>query len=511
MIFDLFLILSISIIGYSLAVLIQKKGIATESTKIFVIFTYFLITWIVVTLFEDPNIFREKTIWFLVQVDYIIASSLPYFFFLFCLSFPRRITKHSSSKKILLLLPTLFFTFLVPVGPVVKDVAISNQTVNILAGKFYFLYAAYIFIYFSAAFSSLILKYRSSKGLQRTQISYLLLGLSLSAIVIVATNLFVPYIPHVAQFSKLGLYSVFFFLGFTTYTILRYRLMDIRVVIRRGAIEVFTVLTLLLLYSFPIFLIVNFIEKTRLIVIGIGLFIIAFLFLRPLRAFYEKIANKYFFTELYQSEKILKGMAQKLSSIIELDKLLALITDTISESLRPEKIGILIFNSEKETFELKKSINFREEEIPPLTKENVFIKYLFTLREPLVLSEIKLQIMKEKDKKKKETLKRVELEMEKMDIALVLPLITKDILSGVVILSKKISERPYSKEDLSLLVPLTSQASIAIANAQLYDETKKRRDELEKFYKVTVGRELRMAELKKEIERLKAEKKKDIL
>ena len=498
MIFGLFLILSISIIGYSLAVLVRKRGIGTESTKIFVILICSMVTWVVITLLEDPAILKEGAIKSLVKIDYIIAPLMSYFFLLFCLSFPEKITGRASLKKVLLFLPTSSFILLPSLGLVVGEVVISDRVVNISAGKLYWWYTAYHFIYAGLAFLYLIFKYRILKGFQKTQLLYVIIGIFLTATFFIITNLLVPFIPRVAYFSKLGLYSIFFFFGFTTYSILRYRLMDIRVIIRRGTIETLTILTLIPFYVIPLFLIVPVVGKTILLLAGLSFFVLAFLFLSPLRAFYEKAANKYFFAELYHSEKVLREVAQKLTTVIELPQLLDLIAGTILKAFQSEKIGIFILNPEEKNLELKKSIN--------LKKEDILIDYLAAFKEPLILPEIGAQFEREKDEKKKENLRELKTKMEKMDIVLSFPLFVKNILWGIIVLSKKSSEKFYSKEDISLLNSLTDQASIAVANAQLYEEVKERTDELEKFYKATVGREVKMAELKKEIERLRVEK-----
>ena len=79
---------------------------------------------------------------------------------------------------------------------------------------------------------------------------------------------------------------------------------------------------------------------------------------------------------------------------------------------------------------------------------------------------------------------------------------------GVIILGNKLSQEAYTVQDLDLLTTLTSQTAVAFNNALSYSEIEKRKADLEKFYKLTVGRELKMIELKKEIERLKKEKEK---
>ena len=52
---------------------------------------------------------------------------------------------------------------------------------------------------------------------------------------------------------------------------------------------------------------------------------------------------------------------------------------------------------------------------------------------------------------------------------------------------------------------ITSLQSFALKNASLYGELKKRKDDLEKFYKMTVDKELKLIKQSKEIESLKQE------
>jgi len=69
-------------------------------------------------------------------------------------------------------------------------------------------------------------------------------------------------------------------------------------------------------------------------------------------------------------------------------------------------------------------------------------------------------------------------------------------------LGDKKSQEAFSNEDLELLNNLSYQASIALKNASLFAEVNKRKEELESFYRLTVGRELKMIELKSKIKEL---------
>ena len=92
--------------------------------------------------------------------------------------------------------------------------------------------------------------------------------------------------------------------------------------------------------------------------------------------------------------------------------------------------------------------------------------------------------------------------MERIDAGLLLPFIFERNLIGIIILGDKISKEAFSSQDVELLTTLARSASIALKNASLYSEVKNRKEELEKFYRLVVGRELKMMELKKKIMKL---------
>jgi putative methionine-R-sulfoxide reductase with GAF domain len=70
--------------------------------------------------------------------------------------------------------------------------------------------------------------------------------------------------------------------------------------------------------------------------------------------------------------------------------------------------------------------------------------------------------------------------------------------------------KTFSREEVALLESIADQIGVAVENASLYEnlkqanlELERRLKELEEFYEIAVGRELRMVELKKEIEELR--------
>ncbi len=76
------------------------------------------------------------------------------------------------------------------------------------------------------------------------------------------------------------------------------------------------------------------------------------------------------------------------------------------------------------------------------------------------------------------------------------------------------TEEPLTEEEMGALIIFTNQAGLAVERAKTYRdleeskaELQERFEQLEKFAEVAVRRELKMAELEKEIESLKAKLK----
>ena len=96
-----------------------------------------------------------------------------------------------------------------------------------------------------------------------------------------------------------------------------------------------------------------------------------------------------------------------------------------------------------------------------------------------------------------------------------IPLIQRDLLIGFLTLDSG-QEKAYSPKELEALKPFVAQAAQAITNARLYEQViadtnevekrvQERTEELQKFVSLTADREIRMAELKKVIAKLRTQ------
>jgi len=367
----------------------------------------------------------------------------------------------------------------------------------------------------------LFIRFKNSTGIRKQQIYFFAIGVALFAFGAIFFDLLLPLAFKNTSFfwfsSVLSLAMVIF----TSYAIMRYRLMDIRWVLGRTAIYLFSFSTVAL-YSF-VFIYLNEGMKNIFpnVIWGVTLGITSSLvFFYSLNVF-EKLAARYFYYTLYNLKDTLNRLTKEINKATGLESIVNLINRFLLDALKLEKIGIVAENRETNSLEQAVLINFRKDELSEiLRRENGFLaRYLHVSQKPLIREEIPFIINEanSKDKKKmkgalvfssddEKGLTAIKEEMEKQGIGAFLPLLIDQRLIGIIILGDKISARSYSVQEIDLLTALSSQASLALNNALAYHELEKRKEELERFYKLTVGRELTMVSLKEEVKRLKKEK-----
>jgi signal transduction histidine kinase/CheY-like chemotaxis protein len=331
------------------------------------------------------------------------------------------------------------------------------------------------------------LRHRDVSPYKYYQIKYFLWAMifySLAAVDFL-TNYGVPFYP-------VGFVFIIIFLGIIAYTIIRYRLMDIRIVARYIFIYFGISIFVYIIFYFLIWLYNNLFgsvfSKSAL---ATGIFIaplFVFLFYR-VDKFLKHLANKYLFASLYSYQETINKLTDELTYSIDLKKIINLIVDTIRKTMQLERAGVLLIepntNSasvptasglrrDKPThYQIAKVIGFNEKNGISLVQDSALTKRLEKTKAPLVRDELLLLASDAKNKKEKDDLKRLHDNMEHIEASLCLPLMSGAKLIGLIVLGGKISGDAYTAEDLELLNTLSKQAGIAIENARLYKKVAK--------------------------------------
>jgi len=379
-------------------------------------------------------------------------------------------------------------------------------------GRLYIFFCVVIGIFY------LLKEYFRSQSFRRLQLRYFIIGIIVWAMAGIVTTVIIPLFKKEGAHYDIAAYFSFIWVALTSYAVLKYRLFDIRLVLGRLAVYLLSTTTFIGAALLVLFLNVQLGFLIPIEVIFILVLLLVIFTYSPLFHFFERIAGKYFYYTYYNLQLTLQRLSKQFNRTIELDKLTTLINRSLLDALKLDKAGIILKESKTNTFQPQQLIKLKTEEITSLLalEDNFLQKYLQKEKRPLVREEIPFLIKElkrkkpqakpsreeEKIRKKITNLSALKEKADKLEIGLFLPLLVKEELIGIIILGNKLSGEAYTVQDLDLLTALSVQASIAFNNALSYQEIQKRKEELEKFYKLTVGRELKMIELKKKIKEL---------
>lgn len=307
-----------------------------------------------------------------------------------------------------------------------------------------------------------------ARGIKKEQIKYV----TLASILAFAGGLTIFPLWYEILIPPVGIFVIFLYPLILAYAITRYRLMDIRLVAGKGIVYLFSFILVIVLALLLLFLNSQLIKPFPVNLAVSLILIISILFFQPIFRFLKKIAAKYFYYAFYSYQTVLTELGIKLTRVLELDKLSSLIVSTLMDTMKLERVVVLLREPESGEYRIQKNIGFREENGISLVKDNFLTVFLEKKQKPLVYEELSLitkDIKSEEEKKKMEELKK---NMKRIEAALCLPLLIENKIIGMIVLGNKLSGEYYSVEDVNLLTVLSNQASIAFQNARSYSEIK---------------------------------------
>ncbi|OGY30391.1 MAG: hypothetical protein A3F35_03000 [Candidatus Woykebacteria bacterium RIFCSPHIGHO2_12_FULL_45_10] len=403
----------------------------------------------------------------------VTPALMPFLLLLFSKVFPKQEAPISKGLWFLLLLPALIILVLSPTPLNIEKVTFTDSGQELVVGPLYTPFFIYFALYLIGTFINLFRKFKRGTGLEKLQIQYLVLGLVAASIFALLLNVILPIFGF-STLVSLGPFAALFLVGSVSYAIIKHRLLDIEIIIRRSVVYSALLATLTVFYSIIVFGLnriflptgaAAFPRPTDLVAIMLVAFTVD-----PLKRLIEKTTDKVFFKARYNAEETISSLSEEISSIINLDELLLAIKNSLAETVKMSKFAVYLkvngnFNrigikdgfdkSLETTVESKYFLNEILEKIPQL----------------LIVDELKQRIEEGSENFNKNLIETCE-SLRKSGVAIVVPLISKDKVTGAIFLGEKLSGDLYSNEDLKLLEILGHQAAIAIENARLYEEQK---------------------------------------
>lgn len=323
-------------------------------------------------------------------------------------------------------------------------------------GPLFFLFPLSIIINSYFSLSGLLTVRRQASGYYKIQLDYLLLAGSLIIIAVFFSNLLIYNVVFTPFDEMLNIaYGVT--IG---YAILRHRLMDITIVIRKGLIYsvligFFTGLYILMLYIFSSLL--GGIGARTSIYFSALLIIFFAITFQPLRDKIQEFIDKVFFRGKYDYQKTLKELSLAARSIAGIDELFDKILTAIVSIIKLKNASIYMEDKRAGQYIVRKSIGI-DIRRSGLSQNDDIIRQLISRKEAIMYDETS------------KTSGNVGSFMRDTGAAIVFPMIAKDELVGFLCLGEKLSGEVYSNEDIDLLTTLCNQMGVSIENAMLYED-----------------------------------------
>jgi len=336
---------------------------------------------------------------------------------------------------------------------------------------FFLLYfSSYVVIWFLRVYKY----YRQvTSTLTRYQIRYFFIAFLL--LFTIGPTAYLPaYGISIYPFSYL---SGLIFVVIISYAILKYRLMDMRVIARIFLIYSLDAAFVFAFYSVIIVvypLLWGSVYNTYALLAGVvvaPLFVSLFFFVNKI---VTSFIDRHFFYSLYNFRVTINQLASELNNYTDLNKIIDLIVETVKRTMNLNRSGVLLIekNGREIRYKVARVVGFNMNNGISLVRDNFLTQYLKKIQKPLVREELPFLARDAKTDRERNNFLNLEKEMAHIEAYLCLPLISAGDLKGIIVLGAKKTGDPFTTEDLDLLGSLSMQAGIAIDNARLYSETK---------------------------------------
>ena len=315
---------------------------------------------------------------------------------------------------------------------------------------------------------------RATDNQQKNRIKYILGGMGISALLI-ALNILT-----VCGFNiyPMGNFS-FIPAIFLAFGVLKYDLLDIGTVIRRGTVYfiltgILTVFYILIIYLFNTSFTGS--RYDRSLAFPFVLAVLIVLLFNPLRDKVQVFIDNLFFRGKYDYQSVLKKISGEMASLLKFEQIKNLLLQSISTALEVTHIDLLVYDDAKRCFwkysTKNEDLNDAGQNI--LERDHPIVTFLENMNRPLSKSFIEHQDSGRGEKNHISDL------FDELDASLIVPMISKTSLVGMITLGQKKSGELFVHEDMELLMTIANQSVTALENARSYEEIEKLNRDLEK-------------------------------
>ncbi len=461
----IFLALSF-VINAVLGILVLRANPRATTNRLFITFAFAIALWnlsLFLTIVGAP----AQLIWSRLAFSFGVIM----FWALFCFAvlFPGE--RRLSRKFILFTTIPSLLVFIGTLTPyMVRSVAVVNGYITGDLGPVLMIFTIFILLMMIMIFGTLLRKLFTSRGITRVQLIYINLGVGFFVTTFLTTNLILPVFFKIFNFNNLGPVFSFPMNIAIAYAVIRYHLMDIGVLIRRGT--VFTLLfgIIALIFISGVSFLNRFFPSPFAEILAA---LIVTLLFTPLERLLESATDKIFFRKHYRFESAVRELNQLLLKNYKMEGLLEDLLNYLASTFKIGT-GAILLEEPSGKYASRYSIGLDRKNLV-LENTDPVIQYLKSelqdhgahKKEILDRSELEAELQKSTfPPSQKQKMGIIIQRLEDLGFTLIIPVFSsKGELIAVMLLGAKKSQYPFSAQDEELLDVVLHETAFSIENS----------------------------------------------
>lgn len=426
-----------------------------KANILFALLTGSIVGWIV-TLLLYYLISDHLPLLFIGRLNFAISLPMTFLFYYFVSIFPKQSVRPPKMIFYVSSVMTCIVVILSLFTPYIDQDEIAKGAERFVTyGSLYPLWIIVFLWNLILGLVILIMKILRSKGFIKIQLIYLLLGFVLFISIGGTMNVAMPLLNNYS-FQQFGPATTIFFVGLTTYAIVKHRLLNLRFLVARSVAYGVLIVSVSLLYVFLIVWVGSsfFGIKTTLTQDIVFTSIVLFISItyQPLKEIIKKVTDRFLYKSQYKPNFLLSELNTTMVQTVELDSLMEKILVEIVKGMHLVKGGIVLF--ENGQISEKKMIECVIDE--KLEKENLF--ELAKHKRIIIYQEEENQALKDS--------------LEQLDIGIAIPVYTGETIHGLVLLGDKKNGEIFTEEDIEFIELFVPNFAIATENARAFEKIK---------------------------------------
>lgn len=461
----------VAFILYSIILTIILTSNRTRLSRAFSLYVIAMIIWSLGSFLMKTNVGPSSLFWNkILQIGFVLVPVL-------LLRFSYILT-NGNHKKVIIKLGYFFAAIIVVLtfmNLIVTEAGISET------GRFYYsinkggAYTLGVFgTFYSLSALYIMIRKTVQKEVSFRSVGLVIIGLSL-VIIGGALNLN----------TRVGAYGIDILFNtinavLITFAIYRNKFLEINIIVKKGISATFYSVFMFIIYATVIVFSYNILEGELHVnsdFLVILVMVPIFFLIEPLRIWFQKLTSHIFYKGTNSRQSVLKEFSELINTSLDLDIITNRLIKAIDDALDVKEVNILLTDDVK--YALRDSSDVLKSKEDYFFKLNHPVVRWFNKGEKLLLkTQIENHIM---FKGLWDSEKKI---IDEMKTEIIAPIMYSEELIGVVILSGRNDETPYSFEETDFLHTLINTAAAIIENAKTIELIRKQSitDELTKFY-----------------------------